>query len=376
MVKKIIPQIAITNNIIALSIASTAFIIGCLSLPYCNFVSLSTILTVYNGNSWQIILSTTLGLGLWSYQSSKEENGGLLIQDTCVKYDTDNVDVNGAWSASRAFGILALIIGGLNVLFGYWLVYRRRSSTVSNEHSHETAQNTEQDTEKDSPTAALCGGERTQSHITGALYIVTSIYQGFTLFFLLSSICTGESELNLSEIVSPAEVIYGECTMSVGAIMALASTILWFIAGVFLFIPPLSFNCGGCGCVAKLRKARGEKVDTAEEGRNDEEEAVIDTEKAVNTTADTEDIENVVADIDTAIDIVGCEDTNTKAVESESVAAETQTEYVGTVREEESHTQHTRSAATSPKRSAIVQSKKTKGSPTRKVPQTRRRRVR
>ena len=130
MVKKIIPPISITNNIIALSIASTAFIIGCLSLPYCNFVSLSTTLTVYDGTSWQIVLSTTLGLGLWSYQSSKEENGGLLIQDTCVKYDTELVDVNGAWSASRAFGILALIIGGLNVMFGYWLVYRRRSSTV------------------------------------------------------------------------------------------------------------------------------------------------------------------------------------------------------------------------------------------------------
>jgi len=370
MVKKL-PQIAITNNIIALSIASTAFIIGCLSLPYCNFVSLSTILTVYDGTSWQIILSTTLGLGLWSYQSSKEENGGLLIQDTCVKYDTDNVDVNGAWSASRAFGILALIIGGSNVMFGYWLVYRRRSSTVSNEHSHETAQNTEQDTEKDSPTAALCGGERTQSHITGALYIVTSIYQGFTLFFLLSSICSGQSELsNLSNIVSPAEVIYGECTMSVGANMALASTILWFISGVFLFIPPISW---GCCCFAKLM-SRGENVDTAIQIRNDDEEVAMDTDKAVNTTADTDNIEDVVEDIDTAIDVVvGCEDTKA----GESVSAETQTEYVGTVRVEDSHIQEKKSTDTSPKRSAVKQSKKAKGiSPIRKVPQTRRRRVR
>ena len=374
MMKKIIiiPQIAITNNIIALSIASTSFIIGCLSLPYCNFVSLSTILTVYDGNSRQIILSTTLGLGLWSYQSSKEENGGLLIQDTCVKYDIDLVDVNGAWSASRAFGIIALIIGGLNVMFGYWLVYRRRSSTLSNEHSHEVAEDTEE--EDLSTTAPLCGGERTQSHIIGALYIVTSIYQGFTLFFLLSSICTGESELNLSEIVNPAEVIYGECTMSVGANMALASTILWFLAGVFLFIPPISsWSC--CGCIAKLSKVRGEKVDTADEVRpnDDDEEVAVDTEKAVNTTADTDDIEDVVADIDTAIDVE-----DIKAGES-VVAAETETEYVGTVREEESHAQQSKSAGTSsPKRSATVQSKnkKAKGSPTRKVPQTRRRRVR
>ena len=366
--KKIIQQIAITNNVIALSIASTAFIIGCLSLPYCNFVSLSTILTVYDGTTWQIILSTTLGLGLWSYQSSsKEENGGLLIQDTCVNYDTELVDVNGAWSASRAFGIIAIIIGGLNVMFGYWLVYRRRSSAVSNEH---TVSNEAADTEEDSSTTALCGGERTQSHITGALYIVTSIYQGFTLFFLLSSICTGESELDLSEIVSPAEVIYGECAMSVGANMALASTILWFLAGVFLFIPPVS-NC--CGCIAKLSRARGENVDTAEEVRpndDDEEEVAVDTEKAVNTTADTEDIEGDVADIDTTIDIVGCEETKA----GESVAAETQTEYGWTVKEEDSHIQHTRSAATSPKRSAVVQSKKTRGSPA--VSQTRRRRVR
>ena len=365
MIKKIIPQISITNNVIALSIASTAFIIGCLSLPYCNFVSLSTILTVYDGNSWQIILSTTLGLGLWSYQSSKEENGGLLIQDTCVTYDTELVDVNGAWSASRAFGILAIIIGGLNVMFGYWLVYRRRSSTLSNEAA--------EDTEDSSSTSApLCGGERTQSHITGALYIVTSIYQGFTLFFLLSSICTGESELNLSEIVSPAEVIYGECTMSVGANMALASTILWFIAGVFLFIPPISWGCRGCGCCIAKHMSR-ENGDTVEEGRNnEEEEAAIDTEKAVNTTADTEDIENVVADIDTPIDIVGCEETKA----GESVAAETHTEYVGTVREEGSHIQQSKSAGTSPKRSAVVQSKKAKGSPIEKVSQTRRRRVR
>lgn len=370
--KKIIQQIAITNNEIALSIASTAFIIGCLSLPYCNFVSLSTILTVYDGNSWQIILSTTLGLGLWSYQSSKEENGGLLIQDTCVNYDTELVDVNGAWSASRAFGILALIIGGLNVMFGYWLLYRRRSSVVSNEHtvSNEATEDTEEGL---TTTTPLCGGERTQSHITGALYIVTSIYQGFTLFFLLSSICNGESELsNLSEIVSPAEVIYGECTMSVGANMALASTILWFIAGVFLFIPPISWGCCGCGFVAKLSKARDKE--TAEELQsNDEEEEAVDTEKAVNTTADTDDIEDVVEDIDTAIDVVGCEETKA----GESVAAETQTEYVGTVREEDSHIQQNISAATSHKRSATtVQSKKTKASPTRKVPQTRRRRVR
>jgi len=368
MVKKL-PKIAITNNIIALSIASTAFIIGCLSLPYCNFVSLSTILTVYDGTSWQIILSTTLGLGLWSYQSSKEENSGLLIQDTCVEYDTELVDVNGAWSAARAFGILALIIGGLNVMFGYWLVYRRRSSAVSNEAAQE-----EEGTEEESTTAPLCGGERTQSHITGALYIVTSIYQGFTLFFLLSSICTGETELNLSEIVSPAEVIYGECTMSVGANMALASTILWFIAGVFLFIPQISWGCRGCGCVAKLM-SRSENVNTADEvaPSNEEEEEAVDTEKAVNTTADTDDIEDAVEDIDTGIDVIGCEETKA----GESVAAETQTEYVGTVKEEDdSHIQHTRSAATSPKRSATVQSKKTKGSPARKVPQTRRRRVR
>ena len=192
------------------------------------------------------------------------------------------------------------------------------------------------------------------------------------MFFLLSSICTGESELNLSEIVNPAEVIYGECTLSVGANMALASTILWFLAGVFLFLPPISWNC--CGCLAKLNRARGENVDIAEEvaPSNEEEEVAVDTEKAVNTTADTEDIDGDVADIDMAIDVVGCD---TKA--GESVAAETETEYVGTVREEDSHIQQSKSAGTSsPKRSATVQSKKTKGSPTRKVPQTRRRRVR
>ena len=143
---------------------------------------------------------------------------------------------------------------------------------------------------------------------------------------------------------------------------------------MFLFLPPISWGCCGCGFVAKLSKARDKE--TAEELQsNDEEEEAVDTEKAVNTTADTDDIEDVVEDIDTAIDVVGCEETKA----GESVAAETQTEYVGTVREEDSHIQQSKGAGTSsPKRSATVQSKnkKAKGSPTRKVPQTRRRRYR
>lgn len=202
----------IPTTFITASFASAAFLLGCLSVPWCDFATLTSTVVDSSGS---LILETRLGLGLWRYQTFTLRNGGLYIENSCSGYDDDLVEVDSAWKASRAFGIMALVIGGVNLLYLYWQVCCcYRSKDGSN-----------------------VGGATTQASILGGIFIVASFYQGLTLFFLRSSICTGgggnkfQQQLGLS--LQPAEVIYDErCALSTGANMGIASTICWFVAGV------------------------------------------------------------------------------------------------------------------------------------------------
>ncbi len=140
----------------------------------------------------------------------------MLITNHCIDYDTSLVKQDAAWKAAKAFGILALIIGGLYLIYFHWQVYRH------------------------DPNDSL---GNTQKRISGAVFIVACFYQGFTLFFLRSSICgsTDDYELQgqLGVPLRPTiEVVFGDsCKLSEGAWMCIAATSCWFAASVFLYIP-------------------------------------------------------------------------------------------------------------------------------------------
>ncbi len=54
-------------NIIATICASAAFILGCFSLPWCDFASLPISVVDSAGT---VLLETNLGVGLWRHQTS------------------------------------------------------------------------------------------------------------------------------------------------------------------------------------------------------------------------------------------------------------------------------------------------------------------
>lgn len=221
-------------------------------MPWCDFATLTSTVVDSSGS---LLVETRLGFGLWRYQTFTLQDGGLYIENSCTGYDPSMVDIDSAWKAARAFGCLALIIGGLNLMNSYWQVNR------SDEERRIGA---------------------TQPRISGAVFIVASFYQGLTLFFLRSSICKrgGESkfqeELELS--LHPAVMIYDDkCTLSTGANMTIASTICWFVAGIFSCManPPKSPEFIQCNDAYEVEAA-------ADESDNDVKE-VDDAEKPADS---------------------------------------------------------------------------------------------
>ena len=182
-----------------------------------------------------------------------------MIENSCSGYHDDDddgavIDVDTAWKAARAFGILALVIGGVNLFYySYWQSFRKNQF-----------------------------GFRSRK-ISGAIFIVASFYQGLTLFFLRSSIiCTSSGTGNkflLAELgvaLKPAEIIYDEqCALSIGAYMGIASTICWFAAGVF-------------SCIEQ-RKVRDVSQDAfeneaIEDGPHGDDDVVEDVEKSADSS--------------------------------------------------------------------------------------------
>ena len=417
-----------TTTTLSLLLALTAFILGCISLPFCNYASLSTIITVYNGDEWLVLLQTELGVGMWRHQTTTLNGGTLTVHNTCVAYNTDatttmdddggggtDVEIDTMWSVARSFGILALVIGGFNLLFGfcyYWhVMFGHRTRLSSSDDAVDSSFINDADAEAEEVHATSDVGEdvidnaaaredcsttttttaenekcgsRTQttkqSRITSTIiYIITSFCQGLSLLFLHSSICNGDSNLGLD--TGAAEVIYGrECSLSVGAKMGVASAVLWFMAGVFSCLPER--REGNRRNVLKVDDINDTEEHPAGATSNTEVAETGDLEsptKAVDTSAETEELDcehDVVGELDTAVDILAAAatsgDGDNNEEEEESTAyvgtvAESTTEYVGTVYEAESSTNMQRQSqgmASSPKRNV------------KRVQQTRRRRYR
>mmetsp|Transcript_28271 Transcript_28271/g.60246 ORF Transcript_28271/g.60246 Transcript_28271/m.60246 type:complete len:286 (+) Transcript_28271:85-942(+) len=241
-----------TPSFAAVSFASAAFLLGCLSVPWCDFATLTSTVVDSAGS---LLAETRLGFGLWRYQTYALRDGGLYIESSCSGYDSSLVEIDSAWKAARAFGILALVIGGVNVLHSYWQACRSNENKLSG---------------------------ATQAQISGAIFIVASFYQGLTLFFLRSYVCTSGGENKFQEqlgvFLQPAEIIYDEtCTLSTGANMGIASTICWFAAGMF-------------SCIANTQKER----DASQHNH------VVEDEATPNCNEEIDDAEKSTDSADTA----------------------------------------------------------------------------
>ncbi|KAL9183942.1 hypothetical protein ACHAXT_002028 [Thalassiosira profunda] len=248
--------------------AAAALFLSLLCAPFCDFAALS--IQVYDpaGNP---LLQTRLGFGLWRHQIFEIVGGGLQIEDSCTYYDEDVVSVDPAWAAARAFGCLAPIIGGLNLLYLCWHYWRAWLSAEAKSYALGVI----------------------QSRIIGAVFVVVAFYQGLTLLFLRSSVCKtnpsaglpswGAEEVDefhewLESTVEPAIIEYSErCTMSTGANLTIGCTLCWFVAGVLSCAvhPPTrpgSVQDDVAACAPPDERNDGEELDLAEKG--EEEHAV------------------------------------------------------------------------------------------------------
>ena len=155
----------------------------------------------------------------------------MYIENSCSDYDgtiavshsdsdelSASLEVNSAWKASRAFGCLAILIGGLSWMYLCYHIYYYQYYKPSSDASESDNNDTSDDDEEDEHKRRWISEEITQARIIGGIFFVAAFYQGLTLFFLRSSICNTEtsdgSELR-QQIGSSAEIIFGtNCSMS------------------------------------------------------------------------------------------------------------------------------------------------------------------
>lgn len=164
------------------------------------------------GNIWCKFVSYGITGGLPSNVTATEIHYGIFLRgehiinsngdlwEACSSYpDYYDQYMDARWTTSKAFTIIAAIAGAFAVFFGFW---------------------------------ASCLSPRENAwKIIGPIFVLICLFQGLTLLFLSSNACNGE--LMNKKIEEDYGITFDDsCSLSTGANMCIASTALYFAAGV------------------------------------------------------------------------------------------------------------------------------------------------
>ena len=328
------------------------------------------------------------------------------------------LEVNSAWKASRAFGCLAILIGGFSWMYlwyhiYYYQYYKSSSDAAAGEGANNNNDITnnddseEEEEEEEHKRRRWISEEITQARIIGGIFFVAAFYQGLTLFFLRSSICNtngnGDGSIELRQkIGSSAEIIFGtNCSMSSGAHMTIASTVLWVVSGTLLCLgrqqrmrvdDDIDDDDDDDDASSEVQQEQGNRLDNEASSNADREDqatqnngSAVDTDSVPiidrneNTVDNKHDAENQTTS--TASQLMR----QTESVESEeqppqittagndNITCAVDSLAISAMTELESQTQNHSRVTTSSKSLSLQTKKKQQQS---KLPQTRRRRYR
>lgn len=179
----------------------TAFILLWVSGLQCNFIKFTS--ATY-GSSRPLAQE----FDIWNYQSVSAvvSSDGTFMFKSCHSYP-DYVQMDSSWKAAKAFTVLtfiaSLVIIICNSLAACW-----DFSEISADLKKEAA-----------------------------TYVIIGIFQGLTLLFLNSNIC--KNNVMVKEATDPAlsNLEFPDtCSMSTGAKLSIAATVLWFAAAFTAFL--------------------------------------------------------------------------------------------------------------------------------------------
>eukprot|EP00984_Skeletonema_dohrnii_P012273 scaffold4963_cov115-Skeletonema_dohrnii-CCMP3373.AAC.3 len=194
----------------SLAAASSAFILGMLSTSSCQFASVSFSLTFTPSEAvddvFRMDTSPTnvipMFLGLWRHQSFGIKNGSFFVTDTCEEYSSQIID--GNWMVARAFGILALVIGGVHALIISWLSFGSKKPFLR---------------------TSTC------MKISPWIHLLCCLFQALTLIILQNEFCNQSLKQGIESLLERATIEWGDrCELELGSKMTMASVAFWFFA--------------------------------------------------------------------------------------------------------------------------------------------------
>lgn len=182
-------------------IAGLALFLSMLGNIVCQFVSFQT--NVGNERDGDVFF------GIWYYKgiAQMERKGEVQYVETCIFYPSGTF-FDPKWKAAKSFSILAPVLGGV---FWVWICF------------------------------GLCLEMSARLwRIIGMIFFLTCLLQGLTLLYLPSNGCVNNEFLEIVDEAYPNVTFSDNCQMAWGAKSAIASSVLWFVAGVTMFIidPP------------------------------------------------------------------------------------------------------------------------------------------
>jgi len=185
-----------------------AIILGTGANAYCEILKFSQV----QGNNDLVLYA-----GPWSYRTTEQWQDSTFAYESCRNYDylKDNLGFDYTVDATTktvwAFSIITPLFGCLLIL-GACL-------------------------------GPCIGSPALRWNYMGAMFILVSIFQGFTLLIKSSSICYNNPAVHYLEVNNPelAKTLPEKCEWAIGFKVNIAAVVLWILAGVcaLLFPPPL-----------------------------------------------------------------------------------------------------------------------------------------
>lgn len=159
-------------------------------VAYCEFVSFEST----NG--------AEVRFGIWKYQWFKvSTDNGVNVYNTCNEYPV-GVSFDSPWNASKAFSIIAPVIGGFCLFFA-WLA------------------------------PCIYPSQRAWKSI-GSAFVLSTLFQGLVLLYLNGNGFRGNELLSgFTELEFDST-----CSLAWGANCCIAATVCWFVAGVAVCVLP------------------------------------------------------------------------------------------------------------------------------------------
>mmetsp|Transcript_5034 Transcript_5034/g.14841 ORF Transcript_5034/g.14841 Transcript_5034/m.14841 type:complete len:251 (+) Transcript_5034:188-940(+) len=164
----------------------------------------------------------TLYSGIWNYRTKQayEFRDEIWVYTTCRNYKTLSNDldfdyeIDAKTRTAMSFTIIAGIIGGLAVVFTYFLTFTGRPAEA-------------------------------RWKALGSVFIFTSLLQGLTLVVQGSSICKENPIHQLLESLGSGlrDRLSDECEWGPGYKLIIVAVVFWFVAGASMYIlPPPQFS--------------------------------------------------------------------------------------------------------------------------------------